>query len=249
MENQDINPGPTTPSPEINQQPMAEPVPQPSEKPNKLLIPLLSVIILALLGSTGFFAYHYFQQSNDFPANSNQPLQTNTPTTPPKTTNAPQNNTTIEWKTFIDDSHGISFDYPTNLKPFELANGVVSFLPEDVYPDCKIAHETEVEGIQVYEPCYKALFNYNGYESNPTEDYETHVQEVRDFATLSTYTDDKNREWKISLVLGQVYNYTAFAEINGTPIKVSFQYGFDALEEDEIFDFFNKVLSSFSNNQ
>jgi hypothetical protein len=77
MENQATIP--TTPNPKINQQPISDPPPHPSPKPDKLLILLLLVIILVLLASTTFFAYQYFQLQQDH-------LQTNSQKNTPQPT-------------------------------------------------------------------------------------------------------------------------------------------------------------------
>lgn len=125
MENQEINS--TTPNPEINQQSIAQPVPQPSAKTNKFLIPLLSVATFVLLGSTIFFAYYYFQPSDTDPVaqNTNQVLPDSSSQTPPPTeissTNPasnPQvttNNTTTPdancSKTFSSQFLNLQFEY------------------------------------------------------------------------------------------------------------------------------------------
>lgn len=219
--------------PSLTTTPSAPPPTQ--SKNNKRMMVVLIILLLVSLVTNGYFVYqnYYLKQ------------KVASETEPTKTAPTPIISLSKDTKTYFNESHQFSFDYPQNLKPYELSNGVVTFLPEDVYDACKTAHESENKDMQAFEPCYKAIFNFNGFEPNPTENYEEHAKDIKDFAKLSTFTDDGNRIWQTSLVLGQVYNFTAFSKTDNTLIKLSFQYGFNAPSEEKILDFFSQILSTF----
>lgn len=159
------------------------------------------------------------------------------------TLSSPMTNTVDNWVSYIDSKLGFEFKYPQNLKPLKLSNGVVTFLPQENYDLCKKAQESR--DMNALKPCYEAVFTFNGYQINPPQSYEEYIKDIKDFATLSSFTDGKNRTWNTSLVLGQVYNFDAFTQIDNTTIHISFQYGFNAPSEQEILSFFNHILSTF----
>jgi len=144
--------------------------------------------------------------------------------------------------TYVSQQHKFSLKYPAGLKPLELANGVVSFLPQEVYDNCRLAQESK--DFQAYDPCFNAQFNLNGIEVDPAENYAEYSSSNKDVAILSTYTDTQNRIWNTGLVLGQVYNFDAFGTVDSKLMRISFQYGFDAPLEIEVITFFNEILST-----
>ncbi len=144
--------------------------------------------------------------------------------------------------TYVSQQHKFSLKYPASLKPLELANGVVSFLPQEVYENCRLAQGSK--DFQAYDPCFKAKFNLNGIEVDPAENYAEYSSSNKDVAILSIYTDTQNRIWNTGLVLGQVYNFDAFGTVDSKLMRISFQYGFDAPSEIEVITFFNEILSS-----
>lgn len=197
-------------------------------------LPLIA-IILATIGVVGYLVYQQNDRLKQLPSQAEQTAKFS-------------ESTTDEWKTYVDEESQFSFKYPQNLKPLELSNGVVTFLPKDSHQQCKevLAQDFEtVDDLSIYDPCNVARFNLSGYQVNPSENYQQHLDDLGSAARPSSFTDEKNRTWHTTLVQGQVYNFTAFTQINNTPIKVSFQYGFRPPQEDEVIAFFNQVLTTF----
>ena len=192
---------------------------------------LLVILVVAAIGAIGYLAYQNAQPRQEQHAIDVTPTQA-------LVVNEDKN-------TYFSKKHQFSFDYPGTLNPYELSNGVVSFLPTEFYDACKTAHESENSSFEAFEPCNKAIFNFNGFETNPDESYEDYVKDNTNFATFRTFKDGADRTWNTGLGYGQVYNFDAFTEIENIPIKISFQYGFNAPAEGEVFSFFNQILSTF----
>jgi hypothetical protein len=235
MENQPISSSPYGSS--IKSDSIKQPIVRPQAKVN-LLAPILSTFLVTAV-VFGIGGYYLGKQSSNSQDVSIQPAPS------AKTMNDAQTNQVINTNksTYLDQKNSFSFEYPLNLKPLELSNGVVSFLPEDVYDSCKAAQGSK--DMQAFEPCYKAVFNLNGFEMNPVEDYSKYSSSNKEVAKLSAYTDSQGRTWDAGLVLGQVYNFNAFSTVDNKPIKISFQYGFDAPSQEKVISFFNEILSTF----
>lgn len=74
-------------------------------KSNNVLIPILAILILILLGVSGYLGYNYFTLKN----------QLNTETPPAvlrKIEPSPTPDPTVSWKTYTDEIQGFSFKYP-----------------------------------------------------------------------------------------------------------------------------------------
>lgn len=148
----------------------------------------------------------------------------------------------VSMNTYIDPKNRFSFDYQINLRPLELSSGVVTFLPSIVYDVCKKGLETK--DAKSLDTCRIGMFNLTGFEISSTKSYEAFTKANKGAAILGTYTDDKGRVWKTSLILGEVYNYDAFTTVNGKTIRISFQYSSTPPSQDKVINFFNQILST-----
>lgn len=235
MENQPIaNPSDISSS---NLTSVGQPTLPPQTKTNLMMPILVTFLVSGVV--FGFGGYFLGKQSSNPQNISTESTQ---PTTTEMNDSKPSNAVNVDKNTYVDQKNKFSFSYPSNLKPFELANGVVSFLPQDVYDACKSAQGSK--DIQAFEPCSKAQFNLNGFEVSPTESYSKYSSDNENIAILSTYTDSQDRTWNTGLVLGQVYNFDAFGTVDSRPVKISFQYGFNAPSEKEVVSFFNEILAT-----
>lgn len=112
MESQELN----QTNPTTNQNTSIEPHPTSQQEPaiskqaDKWIVPSLLVVILLLLGSTGFFAYNYFQLRSQKNTQGNQIVETNQAS--PIISPSIENND-VGWKTFSDSNIGIEFSYPS----------------------------------------------------------------------------------------------------------------------------------------
>lgn len=210
-----------------------------SQPKSNMMMPVL-VAFVATAAIFGIGGYYFGKQMVP-----SQNVVTQPATQTAKEMQEPEQSPSIaeDKSTYVDPKNTFSFEYPSNLKPFELPNGVVSFLPQEVYDDCKSVQGSK--DIEAFEPCLKAQFNLNGFEVSPAESYSEYSSKNKDFAVLSVYTDSQGRTWNTGLVFGQVYNFDAFATIDSKPIRLSFQYGFHAPTEKEVLTFFNEILSTF----
>jgi len=112
-----VNEEQTIPTPETQPAPQepAQPVTQMSETPKQKswMVIGLTMLILILLGTTGFFAYQNYQLKKQVVQKQSTPLPevTKKPEIPSPT---PTDSSDRSWETYSSESIGISLEYPQN---------------------------------------------------------------------------------------------------------------------------------------
>lgn len=212
--------------------PLTPIAPETPKSKNKLMPILLFVLILAILGVGGLYAYKNFF------------IKAPEPTPTPEATSEPTTNPTANWEVYSNSTHNVSFKYPSSwiltetkgqVENGETYNTIVKLTKNDA----SINLHFNMDGLggmpQTYEGKSFTLDGHNLYQFNKTNSYNKTkevglsnslttlgVFEINDVAYLIniTYPETMIETEEISLLdeFDQILSTFKFTKIISTPI-------------------------------
>jgi len=199
---------------------------------------LLVILVILLLGTTGFFAYKYYelkqQVGNLQPASSVSPVKVTT--TNPSLTLSPKPTTdpTINWKSYSNSTHRISFKYPLEWSLTEKLGQMV----EGITYNTEVVLSKGLARIIMY-------FNMDGIGGRPMElEGEPFVLDGNQL--FQYHYDRSSTNSKIVGISSSLTSLGVF-ELDGVTYNLTLDYPmtYNEAEEQEVLGIFNQILSTF----